>query len=63
MQNGKVKFFNSTKGFGFITPSEGGQDIFVHVSGLKDDVRQNDEVKFNTEKGKKGICAVDVELV
>ncbi len=61
LQHGKVKFFNTTKGFGFIT-NEQDQDVFVHVSGLKDEIRQGDQVKFNTEKGKKGICAVDVEL-
>ncbi len=62
-QQGKIKFFNTEKGFGFITPKNGGDDVFVHVTGLKDEVRQDDEVTFNTEKGKKGMCAVDVELV
>ena len=44
MQEGTVKFFNETKGFGFITPSAGGQDIFVHVSGLIDEIRENNRV-------------------
>ncbi len=60
MQQGTVKFFNETKGFGFITPSNGGQDIFVHSSGLLNDVRQNDAVTFDLENGKKGINAVNV---
>jgi len=63
MQEGTVKFFNETKGFGFITPSEGGEDIFVHTSGLVDRIRENDKVKFETEKGKKGINAVNVQTI
>lgn len=61
MKNGVVKFFNETKGFGFIT-EDGGQDIFVHVSGLKEEIRQNDRVVFETQQGKKGINAVNVRL-
>lgn len=61
MQKGTVKFFNDSKGFGFIKDSETGQDVFVHSSGLIDNIRDNDEVKFNTQQGKKGINAVDVE--
>lgn len=48
MQQGTVKFFNETKGFGFITPSTGGQDVFVHTSGLVDNIRENDVVTFDT---------------
>lgn len=63
MQEGTVKFFNETKGFGFITSAETGQDIFVHSTGLIDTIRENDKVRFNTEQGKKGINAVDVEVI
>ncbi len=62
MPKGTVKFFNSSKGFGFIKPQGGGEDIFVHVSGLKDEVRENDEVTFDVETGKKGKNAVNVKL-
>ncbi|MBB4119604.1 CspA family cold shock protein [Mesonia hippocampi] len=63
MQEGIVKFFNSSKGFGFIKSSETGEDIFVHVSGLIDEIREDDKVKFNTEQGRKGINAVNVEVI
>ena len=62
MQEGTVKFFNETKGFGFITPSNGGQDIFVHVSGLIDEIREKDRVYFEVQNGKKGLNAVNVKL-
>jgi cold shock protein len=61
MKKGTVKFFNETKGFGFIK-EENGQDIFVHVSGLKEDIRENDVVTYETEEGKKGLSAVNVRL-
>ena len=63
MQEGTVKFFNEAKGFGFITPSNGGQDIFVHVSGLTDEIRENDKVSFETQNGKKGLNAVNVKVI
>lgn len=63
MQEGTVKFFNVTKGFGFITPANGGQDIFVHSSGLIHDIRENDSVTFEVENGKKGLNAVNVKVV
>ena len=63
MKKGTVKFFNSSKGFGFIKPSDSSEDIFVHVSGLIDEIRENDEVKYEVEKGKKGLNAVNVEIV
>ncbi|MBL0316902.1 MAG: cold-shock protein [Flavobacteriales bacterium] len=59
MQKGTVKFFNEAKGFGFIK-SENGDDIFVHVSGLKSEIRENDSVSFEVETGKKGLHAVNV---
>ena len=61
-QQGTVKFFNQTKGFGFISPSNGGADIFVHSSGLIDNIRENDTVSFEVEQGKKGINAVNVKV-
>jgi cold shock protein len=60
---GTVKFFNDAKGFGFIKPSDSGEDIFVHSSGLIDEIRENDKVKYDVEKGKKGMNAVRVELI
>ncbi|MBJ7429445.1 MAG: cold-shock protein [Candidatus Methylacidiphilales bacterium] len=62
MQEGTVKFFDETKGFGFITPSEGREDIFVHSTGLIDRIQENDKVQFETERGKKGINAVRVQV-
>lgn len=63
MQEGKVKFFNETKGFGFITPNNGTEDIFVHVSGLQGEVRENDNVTFEVQQGKKGLNAVNVTVI
>lgn len=62
MQQGTVKFFNETKGFGFITPKDGGQDLFVHMTGLVDNIRQNDEVTFNVEQGRNGLNATNVRI-
>lgn len=62
MNKGRVKFFNETKGFGFISPEDGGDDIFVHTSGLKDNVRENDLVTYEVENGRKGLNAVNVTL-
>ncbi|HNE28057.1 MAG TPA: cold shock domain-containing protein [Saprospiraceae bacterium] len=61
MYKGTVKFFNETKGFGFIIDSASGQEIFVHVSGLVDKIREGDVVTFETARGKKGINAVNVQ--
>lgn len=63
MKNGKVKFFNESKGFGFITDDETNQDIFVHVSGLISKIRENDRVSFEITEGKKGLNAINVEKV
>lgn len=62
MQQGTVKFFNDAKGFGFITPSNGGQDVFVHTSGLVDTIRENDVVTFDLQNGNKGVNAVNVKI-
>ena len=63
MKEGGVKFFNNTKGFGFIKPSDSNEDIFVHESGLIDEIRENDKVKFEVERGRKGLNAVKVEVI
>lgn len=63
MSTGTVKFFNDAKGFGFITPEDGSKDVFVHANGLVDEIREGDKVNYNTEEGKKGINAIDVEVV
>ena len=63
MQTGTVKCFNEAKGFGFISPSEGGTDIFVHSSGLNTrSIRENDQVVFDVQKGDRGLNAVNVKL-
>ena len=61
MQEGTVKFFNETKGFGFISQTNGNEDVFVHNSGLLDNVRENDTVVFDIERGQKGLMAVNVK--
>lgn len=60
---GTVKFFNVTKGFGFIKPTDSSEDIFVHSSGLIDEIRENDQVEFDVEEGKKGLNAVNVKVL
>jgi CspA family cold shock protein len=60
---GKVKFINEEKGFGFIKPSGSSEDVFVHSSGLIDEICENDRVEFDVEKGKKGMNAVNVRVL
>jgi CspA family cold shock protein len=62
MKEGTVKFFNSTKGFGFIKEAGTGKEFFVHISGLIDEVRENDEVTFELKDGKKGPNAINVRI-
>ncbi|MGB1269125.1 MAG: cold-shock protein [Flavobacteriaceae bacterium] len=63
MNKGTVKFFNDTKGFGFITEEGSGKEYFVHVTGLVDEIREGDEVEFDLEEGKKGMNAVNVSVL
>jgi CspA family cold shock protein len=62
MKNGVVKFFNQTKGFGFIKVEGTNEEVFVHVSGLQDEIRQDDRVTFEVQEGKKGPNAVNVKI-
>ena len=62
MESGIVKFFNETKGFGFIKVNGSNQEVFVHVTGLQDKIRENDAVTFEITQGKKGPNAVNVKL-
>ena len=64
METGTVKFFNDAKGFGFIEPDDnsGGKDLFVHVTGLVDEIKQDDKVTFDIEDGRKGPTAVNVKI-
>ena len=61
MNKGTVKFFNDAKGFGFIK-GENGQEVFVHATGLNEDISENDEVTYDTQDGKKGLNAINVSL-
>jgi cold shock protein len=62
MNNGTVKFFNEEKGFGFIKDANSSNEYFVHSSGLKENIKENDEVTFELQQGKKGLNAVNVQL-
>jgi CspA family cold shock protein len=63
MGNGTVKFFNNAKGFGFISPEDGGKDVFVHQSGLTDEITEGDKVSYDVQEGPKGLSATNVTLV
>ena len=62
MKEGTVKFFNNAKGFGFITIKDTQEDVFVHTSNLIDQIKDNDNVTFDVEKGEKGLNALKVSL-
>lgn len=63
MSNGTVKFFNEGKGYGFITPDDGGKDIFVHVNGINGNyLNEGDKVSYDVEEGRKGLNAVNVTV-
>ena len=62
MQEGIVKSFNVAKGSGLITPANGGEDIFVHQTGLLNPIRENDQVYYEIENGKKGLRAINVRV-
>lgn len=63
MSKGTVKFFNESKGFGFITEEGTSKEYFVHVSGLTDEIRDGDEVEFDLQEGRKGLNAVNVKVI
>lgn len=63
MKQGRVKFFNESKGFGFIIESESNTEYFVHVTGLLDDIKEGDTVAFELKEGKKGLNAVSVRII
>lgn len=62
-KEGTVKFFNNQKGFGFISQDDTKADVFVHSTGLIDQIRENDKVSFDVESGKKGLNAVNVKVI
>ncbi len=62
-REGRVTFFNDSKGYGFIKDKSTGEDIFVHVNGLIDNIMENDKVTFDTERGPKGMNAINVRVV
>ncbi len=62
-KEGTVKFFNDSKGFGFISQNDTRTDVFVHSTGLIDQIRENDQVCYDVENGKKGLNAVNVKVI
>ena len=63
MKQGTVKFFNDSKGYGFITEDDSGTEYFVHISGLSDEIKQGDTVEFELKEGRKGMNAVNVKVI
>ena len=62
MSNGTVKFFNNSKGFGFITPDDGSKDVFVHQNELIDEITEGDKVSYDVEESPKGLNAINVKV-
>lgn len=63
MNTGTVKFFNQSKGFGFVTEESSNKEHFVHISGVIDEIREGDTVEFELQEGKKGLNAVNVKVI
>ena len=63
MTNGTVKFFNNARGFGFITPDDGGKDLFVHKNDLVDEITEGDKVSYDVEESEKGLSAINVKVI
>ena len=64
MSTGTVKFFNASKGFGFITPDDGGKDLFVHITAVEaGQLNDDDKVEYEVGEGQKGPCAVQVKKI
>lgn len=62
-KEGTVKFFNNQKGFGFISQNDNGAELFVHITGLIDEIRENDQVSYDVAEGKKGPNAINVKVI
>lgn len=62
MKEGTVKFFNNSKGFGFIKLNDSDEEVFVHTTNLNDDIREDDKVTFDVQRGERGLSAVNVSL-
>jgi cold shock protein len=63
MTNGTVKFFNNARGFGFIAPDDGGDDVFVHKSDLVGEITEGDKVSYDVEESEKGLNAINVKVI
>ena len=63
MKNGTVKFFNASKGFGFITEDDSNTEYFVHVTGIIDEINEGNAVEFELKEGRKGMNAVNVRIL
>ena len=63
MKKGTVKFFNESKGFGFIVEADSNKEYFVHITGLIDTVADGDEVEFELKEGRKGLNAINVKAI